>query len=58
MINKTKFKPPEPVDGVDFYVGEIHEYTVCVELCVLEDSKNRTLKQMCVTKQSINSETV
>ena len=40
MINKTKFELPEPVDGVDFYVGEVYEYAVCVELCVegLEES--------------------
>jgi hypothetical protein len=40
MINKTKFELPEPVDGADFYIGEIHEYTVCIEVRVegLEES--------------------
>ena len=31
---KTEFKPPQPVDGVDFYVGEIYQYTVCIEVYV------------------------
>lgn len=40
MINKTVFKPPDPIEDEDFYVGEIYEYTVCIELCVegLEES--------------------
>lgn len=42
MINKTKFELPEPVDGVDFYTGEIDEYIVCIEVRVegIEESSS------------------
>lgn len=40
MTTKHKFELPEPMQDKDFYVGEIYEYVVCIELYVegLEES--------------------
>jgi hypothetical protein len=40
MTNKTVFKPPDPIEDEDFHIGEMHGYTVCIELYVegLEES--------------------
>ena len=33
---KNEFNPPEPVENQDYYIDELYEYTVCIEVYVRE----------------------
>jgi hypothetical protein len=47
MTNKTDFKLPEPADGVDFYIDEVREYVVCIEVCIEASGESYSEAGVC-----------
>lgn len=45
---KTEFKPPEPVEGKDFYIDGVYDCTVCIEVCVEASGESYSDEDVCV----------
>ena len=52
MTNNPKFELPEPVENKDFYIGEIYEYTVSIDVCV--EGLNESYSEASVCAEAIH----